>query len=880
MSERPTQLRQDLHAEAAFLALADALSPLVALIEGERLVYVNPAGCTLLGRPREQLVGNDFWEYALAEEERHELRERARQAGVGEPRRFVGRVRHADGHERWIDYSVDALRLDGRTATLVTGQDVTEQRSAQQTARRSAERFRSMFENAAVAKGMASPELRFIQVNRAYCEMFGYSEDELRAMSPVDLTHPEDDGASAGLMRELLSGALTSGRVVKRYRHKDGHTVWGEQTVTLFRDAQGHPEFFLAEVVDVTERRRAEELLRDREAKLAEAQRVAHLGSWEYDVAADRSTWSEELYRIFGLDPATFTPSMTAAFARFHDDDRERVTAIVAEAIRSGQPFDFEARFVLAGGEVRLLHSIGRAETDGSGRATRLYGVAQDVTERKRAEEALRTSERRFRDLYTQAPVMMTVVGPDMRVREVSNFWLERFGYERHEVVGRLAFDFVTPDSHARLTEELQKNVAAGQHVVRSRPVQGIRKDGSLLDALVTSMLEIDAQGQLQGAVTVGLDVTHMLRAEEALRESEARYRALVEHAPEAIVVADGDNGKFVDVNEQAMRLLRRTREELLALGPADCSPPFQPNGRASSEMAQDVIRRTALATQTFEWVHVDGEGRDIPCLVRLSKMPHRTLNLIRATITDISQQKALEEKLRHEDRMAAIGVLAAGVAHEIGNPLLALSMAAQSLQRKLADEYAQKKLALISEHIERISKIVRQMSDLARPRAARKTACDLNRVVERSLEIIRYDKRAKEVRIRFEPCADAPLVQAVEDQLIQVCLNLGLNALDAVAANPPARPRSLTIFTRRVHRDGRTLVRAGFVDSGPGIPEPARARVFQPFFTTKEAGKGTGLGLSVSHRIIEEHEGTLAFECGAPDGTEFYFELPSQEPI
>ena len=221
---------------------------------------------------------------------------------------------------------------------------------------------------------------------------------------------------------------------------------------------------------------------------------------------------------------------------------------------------------------------------------------------------------------------------------------------------------------------------------------------------------------------------------------------------------------------------------------------------------------------------------------------------------------------------------LSAGVAHEIGNPLLALSMAAESLQRKFKGEYASKKLALIREHIERISKIVRQMSDLARAPVQTRSPVDLNRVLERSLEVVRYDKRAKQVSIEVDPCGDVPFVQAAEDQLVQVCLNLALNALDAVAANPPERPRSLKIGVRCLERDGRRYVRAGFRDSGPGVPEASRAKIFQPFFTTKEPGKGTGLGLSVSYRIIEEHQGKLAFDTDPARGTEFYFELPIRE--
>jgi len=1008
MPDRASQPRRDLGQEATFLALAEVLSPLIALIRGDKVLYVNPACCALLGRPREHFVGRDFWDFApAADRARLRDRERARQAGLEQPHRFTQRLQHADGRDVWIDYSADLVRLDGRVTTLVTGHDISEQKraeealraseqlfrglyrqtpsmmwavsldgkvrevsdalleklgyerheligrearelltedsrraldernarnsearnwwvkdsplrirhrdgsvldvryssvpeldpsgfpvgwicvgadltqidQAQEALRMSEERFRSAFENAAIGKGMAAPDLRFLEVNRAYSEMFGYSEAELLAMSPSDLTHPEDDGSAAALLAEMLAGARSSGQAVKRYRHKDGRSVWGDQTLTLVRDASGAPAYFLAEVVDITERLRTDQLLRDGEARLAEAQRVAHLGSWEYDVATDSSTWSAELYRIFGVDPATFTPSVEVALSRFHPDDRARVQEHIERAIASGQPFEFEARFVRDGSDVRVLQSIGRAEADELGRTLRLYGVAQDVTERKRSEAALRASEQRFESLYTQAPIMMTVIGPDLRFREVSNFWLTRMGYRREEVIGRSIQEFVAPEALARMKEEFERTLAAGELVVRSTPLTGIRKDGTTVDLLTTSVIEVDEHGQHLGLITVGMDVTHIRRAEEAVRESEARYRALVEHAPEAIAVLDAASGKFVDHNANVMRMFGYSREELLDMGPLDFCPELQPDGQASRVVAlRNIERARAGEAPIFEFVHTHASGREIPCQIRLSRLPARGRDLIRATIVDVSELKALQEKVRHGDKMAAVGVLAAGVAHEIGNPLLALSMAVQSLERKATDEYALKKLGLVREHIERISKIVRQMSDLARPRAATKTACDLNRVVERALEIVRYDRRAKEVEIRFAPCAAAPLVPAVEDHITQVCLNLALNALDAVAGNPSERARLLAVRLDRVERHGRTFVRAAFEDSGPGISEAARPHVFQPFFTTKAAGAGTGLGLSVSYRIIEEHEGTLGFECPDTMGTEFYFELPAQE--
>ncbi len=532
------------------------------------------------------------------------------------------------------------------------------------------------------------------------------------------------------------------------------------------------------------------------------------------------------------------------------------------ECVRNGQ-----------GHEVWIDYSVDDIQLDGTP-STIVTG--RDVTEQKHAEEALRASEQRFRSLYTQAPLMMTVIGADGRFREVSNYWLTRMGYERHEAIGREAHEFITPESHKRLLEEADQAVLAGGRVVRSTPLVAIRKDGTTVDLLTTCMIEMDDCGQFLGVVTVGMDVSHIRRTEEAIRESEARYHALVEYAPEAIAVMDVASGTFIDVNTAAERLFGYSREQILGSSPLRFCAETQPDGTPSTvAVTQHIEQVLAGETPRYVFLAHHSTGREILIEVRSARLPTKGRELIRSSITDITELKALQERVRHDDRMAAIGVLAAGVAHEVGNPLLALSMAVQSLERRLTDEYAQKKLSLISEHIDRISRIVRQMSDLARRRHSKRLDCDINRVVARSLEIIRYDQRAKEVKIRLEPAADLPFVFAIEDQLMQVCLNLGLNALDAVAANPPMQPKCIEIRSARIERDGREFVRVSFADTGSGIPESARSRVFQPFFTTKPPGMGTGLGLSVSYRIIEEHGGALDFECADVGRTEFFFDLP-----
>jgi PAS domain S-box-containing protein len=853
--------------------LAERVSSLIALIQGDKLIYVNPAGCALLGRPPEHLVGLNFWEVVHPDDREAAMaRGRARQAGIPQPKRLLERLVRADGRTLWIDFTVDLVQFEGRPTTLVTG-------------------------------------------------------------------------------------------------------------------------------FDITERLDAEEVLRKSEANLAESQRIAQVGGWEWDLSTDRVSWSDELFRIYGLDPRCTRPTFELFQSQLHPDDRAVLTTAGDQASTDGRPFECELRMTRPDGEMRILWTTCRTDLDPSGRPVRMYGAVQDITdrrsaqealkqseaqfrltfmnaaiakaiisperrllqvnpalcrllgytesellgistldvthpedvekteslvsrvldgsevsfaiekrlrhkegrivwsrlsltlvrdavrnplyflaeieditERRKALEALRESEERFRNLCTLAPVMLMAFSPEGKVRDVSNYWLQTMGYEREEVVGQEGWGFITAESETLLRRAIEENERSHELVIKNLPLRGIRKDGTTIDLLSTSVAEVSDSGECIGAICVEINLTDLQRAEEALRESEERYRALVEHAPEAIMVFDAEKGHFVDANANAEKLFGWPRERLVTMGPTDICAERQASGQKPCEVVDAEIQKVlAGETRVFEATAVTASGRRIECQTRLSRLPTAGRKLIRVTNTDITELKQLQEKVRHAEKLAAVGVLAAGVAHEIGNPLMALSQAAQSLERRSCDDYAKNKLALIGEHIDRISRIVRQMSNLARPQSATKTLCDLNPLIRRAVDMVRYDRRSKNAEVCYELSDPLPAVEVVEDELMQVFINLALNAFDAMAENPPSRPRRLTLRSQ----SSASHVRVSFQDSGPGVAPEVRPNLFQPFFTTKETGRGTGLGLSVSYRILQEHRGNLRLEDDSTAGAVFVLELP-----
>ncbi|MFQ5709789.1 MAG: ATP-binding protein [bacterium] len=229
------------------------------------------------------------------------------------------------------------------------------------------------------------------------------------------------------------------------------------------------------------------------------------------------------------------------------------------------------------------------------------------------------------------------------------------------------------------------------------------------------------------------------------------------------------------------------------------------------------------------------------------------------------------QTQLVHQEKMASLGVLAAGLAHEIGNPLTSISSVVQILQRKVQDDKIKQQLHLLSENIRRISKTVRELVDFSRPAKSELRPAQINDLVRTALGILKYDKRAKNIKLETHLDNQLPRLTLIEDHVLQVFINLILNAFDAMEDGG-----TLTITTSLENES----VCICFQDTGKGIPKDVRKKIFEPFFTTKPVGKGSGLGLSVSYGLIKNFGGTIEVESAEGTGSKFTISLPVKTEV
>jgi C4-dicarboxylate-specific signal transduction histidine kinase len=250
----------------------------------------------------------------------------------------------------------------------------------------------------------------------------------------------------------------------------------------------------------------------------------------------------------------------------------------------------------------------------------------------------------------------------------------------------------------------------------------------------------------------------------------------------------------------------------------------------------------------------------------------HRTQqSTIQAQLRELESSQA---KLVHQEKLAGLGMMAAGVAHEVGNPLASISAAAQVASRRTDDPFIRKQVESILAQIDRISRIVRDLSDFSRPPSLAPVRSQVNELVETSIGLLRHDRRFRDVAVRLELDAALPPVRTIPDHVLEILFNLGLNAVEAMEESGSSGELEIT-----TEREGGSI-RIVYHDAGPGVPVEMRSRIFEPFFTTRAPGKGTGLGLSVSYGLAQSLGGDLVLDETSVTGARFVLTIPIEWPL
>ncbi len=472
-------------------------------------------------------------------------------------------------------------------------------------------------------------------------------------------------------------------------------------------------------------------------------------------------------------------------------------------------------------------------------------------------EEVLQASEERFRSLVRHASDLMVILHADGTGRYVSASVQHVLGYRPEELLGVEIFALIHPDDAAdvlnRYVERLGNPGAGPPFEFRCR-----HRDGSwrYLECIINNRLDDPYVG---GIIINARDITERKRAEAELRDSEERFRGLFENVPLGIFRAAPD-GRLLLANPMLVQMLGYTSFEELT----------------QDERLQEGFGRDTLAAALrsgevrgaeLEWTRRDGARLMLRVSARAVVDDHGAVRYYEGTLEDITEQHRLAARLSQAERLSALGELAAGMAHEVNNPLAAVAATAELALRGDLPPRLREDLAVIHREASRAGEIVRSMLRFARQREPSLAPVQLASIAEEALSL-RADRLSRYRVAVVREYAPVPDIMADRDQLLQVLINLINNSIDAMK---PQGGGQIVVRIRPLEGG----VELSVTDSGPGIPADVFGRIFDPFFTTKAPGEGTGLGLSISHRIVHEHHGTLTAE-NVPGGACFRAFFPA----
>ena len=450
-------------------------------------------------------------------------------------------------------------------------------------------------------------------------------------------------------------------------------------------------------------------------------------------------------------------------------------------------------------------------------------------------------------------PDMCFVVSGETNVLIYNRSARETLGLPQHPGTDFPFYSLLTEDSPRPLLAVLRTKDPTPEAEVRFKG-----KNGTVIDA-VLFIRKITGVGK-DFLYVVARDVSEAKKKELDL----LRFSNVVHYTVNPIQITDA-SGRMVYVNPAFEKTTGYSREELIGNNPSMISSRKYGKEFWGKVWAQ--ITRGKIWTGEIENRRKNGEALFTQLLISPIIDGDGNVHGYLGSHRDVTEQKQLEQQLMHSQKMESIGTLAAGIAHEVGNPLASISSIVQVLLRTYSDEFAKEKLALVQSQVHRITKIIRDLVDFSRPSNYQVQPTDVVRTLTDAVEIVKMGKKAKEVTFVTHVRHQIPLLPLVPDQVSQVFINILLNAVDAL------RGKKGTI-TSEVERTGDE-VRLAISDDGCGIAPEHLPKIFEPFFTTKQVGEGTGLGLWVSYGIIKSFRGDITVTSTRGVGTTFCVILP-----
>ena len=487
-------------------------------------------------------------------------------------------------------------------------------------------------------------------------------------------------------------------------------------------------------------------------------------------------------------------------------------------------------------------------------------------------QEGLNIKRHEYQTLFELAPCYITVQDKDLRLIRYNREFADKFSPETGDYCYQA---YKGRSERCRVCPVLRTFEDGKPH---SSEETGVSKDGTNTHWVVRSAPIKNDEGEVVAAMEMSLDVTQVRFLEKKVEKTEKKYQIIFNTIPNPVFVLDGKTLDILDCNESATAIYGFNKEEMLMTSFLNFFKENQREEYASEIKSSNIINKAK---------HLRRDGQIIYVNIRISSSEYAGQEVLLVTTSDITKRLTAEQQLIQASKMATLGEMATGVAHELNQPLSVIKTSSSFIIKKvrknetIQDEILKTMAEEIDSHVDRASKIINHMREFGRKSDVKKETVLVNEPLEKALEIFRQQLKLREINIVKELEKDLPPILADPNRLEQVFINLLINARDAIEEKSGKTDQvcvTKEIFLGTSLKNG--MVNVEVKDTGTGIPKPILDKIFEPFFTTKNVGKGTGLGLSISYGILQDYGGRIKVETTEGEGSTFIIQFPVLDKI
>ncbi|OUD13147.1 PAS domain-containing hybrid sensor histidine kinase/response regulator [Thioflexithrix psekupsensis] len=740
--------------------------------------------------------------------------------------------------------------------------------------------LKNIFDKSAVGMALLDQQGNYLYCNEKLVSMLGKSIQQLQKSNYSDFLHESDVALHQARFQQLILKQLSEYRLEQRLLYREHHYFWVEvwisNTYLDYSFQENH--WIIAIIADISARKTTEYALRESESRLRKAQQIARLGSWEWDIERDLMYLSEELCEFLALPYSLQKRPSSLFYDNIHPDDRYVVQQKIQRAIQYRTDCEVEFRIVQTGGGLRYLQAYAKVIYNRQGQAYSVFGIAQDITDRKSIDLALYESDQ-YRHLIEEALIGLALTRLDGTFVEVNSAFARMLGYMPEDIINQLSDAKLTPPSYLENLQEQQKLL---QKNGRYGPIEKeyYHHNGHVVPIRISGVLvERNNQPFIWHNVE---DITEQRQAENRLKNINSilyQFKTTLDMTLDCVFMFYFRSLRFFYANEGALKMLGYRRLELFARTPIDIDAHFD-----QSEFRNMInpLMTGALPSLTFETTYLHQSGTSIPVEVFLQyiQVAGQAGRFV-AIVRDITERKQVEARLQKAKEAAesanrAKSTFLANMSHELRTPLNAILGYTQIFQRDLTLSESQREgIDIIHRSGEYLLTLINDVLDLSKIEAG---AIELKPhdfyllpFLNNLVDLFRIRSQEKNIKFIYQPQEDLPkAIFLDEKRLRQILINLLSNAIKFTQ-------QGSVIFSVRYQQQKLFFKVA---DTGIGIAVNELDKIFLPFRqieTQHYQNEGTGLGLAISKRLVERMGGTLEVSSLLGEGSTFLLILDVQ---